>query len=251
MSFPYLAALSWRATMTQYASTKSFNTGQLGMTEDGSLWRLCKTGAALTDHYTAKINYYDSMGNGIAGAAPQVPLTAAIVAGDTDFTITDATNAFAADYYKGGYAVQPRPIGDNSKRIWKSDAEVSNTYKIYVTSPFTLADAEGNTIQCFPSPWRDVREPTAYSSGHEHFVCVPNFGAVDSGKYFWGHVRGPHWMNTLGTWPGKVSEDRHVTFHTDGSIDMLGAASTTSPQIAGYAMFSGTYGDTFIYLQIE
>lgn len=253
MSFPYLAALSWRATATEYASTKTFNTGALGMTEDGSLWRLCKAGAAMDNHTRAKINYYQHL-TGVTGDSAEAALTAAIVSGDTDYTFDDATNARAANYFKGGYSIQPRATGDNIRYIWKSDAEASDTYKIYVTAPFTLADALGNTIHTYPSPWGDVRNATAYSGGYEHFVCVPAFGAITSGYYFWGHVRGPHWMTVgVGVWPGAASEDRSVHFHTNGTIDMLdrGIYPQTSPQIAGYLMFSGNYGDALIYLQIE
>ncbi len=251
MSFPYLAALSWRATMTEYASTKSFHRGMMGMTEDGSLWRLCKTGDTLHHHHKAAINAYAHL-TGVTGDSAESALSVAIVAGDTDYTMADATNSRAADYYKWGYSFQPREIGDNMKYIWKSDAEVSDTYKIYVTSPFAYADALGNTIHTYPCPWGNVQAPTDYSSGHEHFVAVPNFAPVTSGKFFWGQVRGPHWMLTLGTYPGAVSEDRHVHFHTGGDIDMLNhGVAAHSPQIAGYLMFSGNYGDVLIYLQIE
>ena len=253
MSFPYIAALSWRATATEYASTKTFNTGQMGMTEDGSLWRLCKAGGALVYHSRAVINYFTAMGNGIAGEAIQAPLKAAIAAGDTDFTITDATNARAADYYKGGYAIQPRTEGDNIRYIWKSSGEdIADTYKIYVTAPFTATDALGNTIHVYPCPWGDVRVPTSYSSQYEHFVCVPAFAGVTSGKYFWGHVRGPHWCGQTGSWPGAGIADRQVAWHSNGTIVLINDYwPTYSNQIAGYLMFSGNYGDNLIYLQIE
>lgn len=252
MSFPYLAALSWRATATEYASTKTFHTGQMGMTEDGSLWRLCKTGDTIDSHHKAQINAYAHL-DGVSGDSAEAALTAAIVAGDTDYTFDDATNARAANYYRWGYSFQPRGTGDNMRFIWKSDAEnPADVYKIYVTAPFTLADALGNTIHTYPCPWGNVKSPGDYGSGFEHFVCAPAFAPVTSGKFFWGHVRGPHWMLTLGTYPGVVSEDRHVHFHVGGEIDMLDhGVAAHSPQIAGYLMFSGTYGDVLIYLQIE
>jgi len=255
MSFPYIAALAWETTTTEYIKTSSFPVGQLGMTEDGSLWRLCKAGADMTLHQRAKINYYTTL-DGVSGTAPQAPLASAIVAGDTDFTITDATNAFAADYYKGGYVIQPRSTGDNTNHIWKSDAEVSNTYKIYVSAPFSLADAEGNTVQCFPSPWGDVRQAEAYKPTYEHFVCCINIGAITSEYYFWGLVRGPHWfgVGASGVWPGAAANDRDVYFHQDGTIEMADVSLHTaqiSRQRAGYLMFSGDYGDALIYVQIE
>ncbi len=254
MSFPYLAALSWRATMTEYPSTKAFNVGQLGMTEDGSKWRLCVAAEALTLPQRAKINGWEHL-SGVTGDSVETSLSVAIAAGDTSFVIVDATNAYAADYYKGGIVIQPRSSGDNMRRVWKSDAEVSDTYKIYVTAPFAEAYASG-TIHVYPSPHGNV-EMTGSSSGgetFEQFVCALNQD-VSSGYYFWGQVSGPHWFgNYTGGWPGAAADDRMLCFHQDGSVtplDRVTHGRVLSQQIAGYLMYSGNYGDTLTFMQIE
>jgi hypothetical protein len=253
MSFPYVAALSWRAVSVQYAATNTFHTGALGMTEDGSTYRLCKAGGTIGSGLAAAINYWryltDKTGDCIESA-----LSVAIAVGDTYATISDSTNSRAADYYKDGYLVSPDGTYDCIRHIWKSDAEVSDTYKIHVSAPFTVADAVGNTVQCYPNPWSNVKTPGAYSQGNEHFCCMPP-APITSGKYFWGQVKGPHWCwVALGTWPGVVSQDREVYFHINGGIEMQNhgiATSGISGQRAGYLMFSGNYGDALIYMQIE
>ena len=246
-------ALAGGAVTGQYASTKTVNIGQLGMTQDGSLYRLCKAGGTIASSVAAAINYWRVL-TGVTGDYAEAALSAAIAVGDVDFTFAD-TNTRAADYYKGGYAVCPDGVYDNIRRIWKSDKAIAadNVVNIYVTAPYTVADASGNTVQCYPNPWSSVRTPGAYSAGYEHFVCLPP-APITSGKYFWGQVRGPHWCWVgLGTWPGAVSQDREVHFYINGSIDMddIGINGNLSRQRAGYLMFSGNYGDALIYLQIE
>ncbi len=247
MSFPYIAALSERAVVTEYVSTKSFRLGVLGMTQDGSLYRLCKAGAAITNILAAAANRYEHL-SGVSGDTAESALVAAIAVGDVDYTMTDATNARAKDYFKDGYCVQPRSSGgDNIRSIWKSDAEVSDTYKIYVTAPFTQIDALGNTIHTYPSPWGNIRAPAG--SGYDHFAVCPG-RAISNGYYFWGKVRGPHWCWINSTWPGAAANDRDVVFHTNGTIIMRDESSNAN-QRAGILWYSGNYGDAMIGLQIE
>lgn len=256
MSFPYIAALSWRAVATQYVSTSAFHSGAKGMTEDGGEYRLCKAGGTIGSSIAGAINYWRVL-SGVTGDHAEAALSAAIAVGDVDFTFAD-TNTRAKDYYKDGYAVCPEGTYDAIRHIWKSDAAVAadDKVKVYVSAPFTVADAIGNTVQCYPNPWSNVRTPGAYSAGNEHFVCVPP-APITSGKYFWGQVKGPHWMwfaGIGGNWPGADANDRTVCFHTNGAVDLLDRrvhTGTLSPQIAGYLMYSGNYGDTLIFLQIE
>ena len=252
MSFPYLAALGWKAVDTQYVSTSTFHKGNLGMTEDGSLWRLCKAGAAITNTTRAKINYYQHL-EGVTGSSAESALSSAIAVGDKKYTMADATNARAANYYQFGYEAQPSPSYDGTHFILSSDAEVSDTYTIHIAGQFNTIDAAGETIHTYPCPWGDVRNAAAYSQGYEHFVCMVNL-AISSGYYFWGKVRGPHWVAVNSTWPGAASEDRQCVFHTNGTIVMADEKINTSgvsSQFAGYLMYSGNYGDCMIMLQIE
>ncbi len=249
MSFPYMAALSWRAVGTQYAAVRALHTGVLGMTEDGSLYRLCKAGAAITSSLAAAINYNNYV-SGFAGGVLEASLHAVITVGDVSAQIHD-TNARAANYYKDGYMVSPDGTLDCIRHIWKSDAGSASVIKVYVSAPFTVAQTT-NTVQLYPNPWGNVRSPGSYLAGSEHFCCIPPAPIAD-GYYFWGQVKGPHWAWIYGTWPGVVSGDRDVVFWQDGSIQMadLGINANLSLQRAGYAMISGNYGDALIYLQIE
>jgi len=252
MSFPYLAALSYRAVNTEYLSTKTFNVGMKGMTEDGCEYRLCKAGAAMTYPYRFKQNYNRYLGDAAAGGeAFECALSSAIAVGDTSCIIVDATNDRAADYYKGGYLIQPRSTGDNTMHIWKSDAENSDKYTIHVSTPFTVTDDAGNTVQVFPSPYNNVRD-AGVSDSYEQVACMANID-ITSGYYFWGKVHGPHWCWITGTWPGAAVRDREVVFYPGGCIVPVDESwgSGYSDQHAGYLMYYNNYGDALIYIQIE
>jgi hypothetical protein len=252
MSFPFISALSYSALAAQYSSSKSYDIGQKGMSQNGSEYRLSKAGAALTNPLAAKINAYRYL-EGVTGDVAETTATA-IAVGDTTVVIADATNARAANYWKGGYlAIPSSGTYDVFHHIWKSDAEVANTYKLYLEEPFLYAYAAGGTIAAYPSPWANVKNAGAYSGGYEHFVCCIE-RPITSGYHFWGKVRGPHWAWITGTWPGAAQNDRDVCFWIDGTIKMQDEGINTSAvslQRAGYLMYSGNYGDAMIMLQIE
>ena len=254
MSFPYLAALSDRAVTVEYSSSKTFRPGQMGMTEDGSMFRLCKAGAAITSSLSYNVTYENFQG-GVTGTCVEGALTTAIVAGDTYCELTDATNARAKDYYKDGYVCQPRSeSADNIRRILSSDAEATNMYRLHVSAPFTIADAVGNTINVYTCKYKDVRDGgsagplgTSYDS-----VIGYNNHAVTSGAYFWGKVRGPHWCWIFGTWPGAAARDRAVCAYPGGTIIPANDSwATYSDQYIGRLMYADNYGDDMIYLELE
>ena len=253
MGFPFLAALSWGAVGNQYSSAGSYRIGAKGMSEDGSLYRLCKAGAALTNPLAGKINSYRYL-EGVTGDVAETTVSTAIVAGDESVVVADATNSRAANYYQYGYAAIPSSgTYDVFHYIWKSDAEVSDTYKIWVKPSFLYAYAAGGTIAIYPNPWKAIKNASAYSGGYEHFACMAEL-PITSGYYFWGKVQGPHWCWITGTWPGAAANDRDVCFHTDGTIKMQDEGINTgaiSYQRAGYLMFSGNYGDAMCMMQIE
>ena len=252
MSFPYISALSFDAVTNQYAATRALHVGTKGMTEEGSEYRLCKAGAAITNPLAAKINAYRYLA-AVSGDVAETTAVA-IAAGDRTVTITDATNARAAEYYKDGYFTIPDSgTYDVFHHIWKSDAEVSDTYKLYLSDPMIYAYAAGLTVAVYPNPWKNVKNAGAYSQGYETFICCIE-RPVTSGYYFWGKVKGPHWAWITGTWPGAAQNDRDVCFWIDGTIKMQDEGINTSAislQRAGYALFSGNYGDALIMLQIE
>jgi len=252
MSFPFMAALSWKAVSTEYVSTSTFRVGQLGMTEDGSLYRLCKSGAAITNTLAGKINSYTYL-TACTGDCAEAATSGAIADGTTKVTVLD-TSTIAADYYKGGYAVIPSSgTVDSIRTIRKSTAGAGVSTTITVDAPYTQTYASGGTMALYPSPWNSVKNAASYSGGYEHFVCMVNM-PITSAYYFWGKVRGPHWCWVNSTWPGAASEDRDVVFHTNGTIVMADEKINTSAvscQRAGYLMFSGNYGDAMVMMQIE
>lgn len=255
MSFPFVAALDDRAVTLEYASTSNMKIGQLGMTEDGSMFRLCKAGAALTNPLAFKVTY-ESMQGGFSGTCPEGALTSAIAVGDTYCELTDSTNSRAADYYKDGYVCQPRASGDNIRRIWKSDAEVTatNMYRLHVTAPFTATDAVGNTINVYTNPYKDIRNGDAgpLGTGYDRIVGYVNID-VTSGYFVWCKVRGPHWCHIgNGGWPGAANLDRAVCAYPGGTLKFANDAwSTTSDQYLGFLMHANNYGDAMIMLAIE
>ena len=247
MSFPNMAAISWAAVDTEYVSTKTFRIGQFGMTEDGTLWRLAKAGAAMTDPIRAKVNDNTHL-SGVTGDSGEGALVAAIVVGDVDFTFTDATNARVKDYWKDGIYLEPRASGNGTRHIWKSDAEVSDTYKIYVSSPFRVANDLGNTVHVYPNIYGNIQNPGSYSARYEQFAGAIQ-RLITSGYYFWLKVKGPHWFTVTGTWPGAAADDRDLVFHQDGTIKMRDE-STNANQRAGYLIQSGNYGDVLTMLDL-
>lgn len=251
MSFPFVAGLAWKAVHTQYASSNTFHTGQLGMTEDGSLYRLCTAGAAISTMLRAAINANEHL-EGVTGQSAEAALSSAIAVGDMEYTFADATNSRAANYYQYGYHVQPRSDGDLIRYITKSDAEVSDTYTCHVASPFTATNSAGNTVHSYPCPWGNVKAASSTRATYEPFICVPEL-AITSGYHFWGKVHGPTWLTVTSTWPLAAANDLDVVFHQDGTLKMSDEAwnAGASNQRAGHVIVGGNYGDCLIMLQIE
>lgn len=254
MSFPFVAALDDKAPTVEYISTSSMRVGSMGMTEDGSFYRLCKAGEALTNPMCGKVTY-ENMQGGLTGTCPE-GAASAIAVGDMDVTLTDATNSRAADYYLDGYVCQPRASGDNTMRIWKSDAESSDTYKLHVTAPFTAVQAASSTINVYTCPYKDLRNGVAggpLGTAYDALTAYVNHD-VTNAYYFWGKRRGPHWvwLGALGTWPGAAAGDRVVSAYPSGTVQMLDEnVASTSYQTVGYLMHANNYGDMFVWLQLE
>jgi hypothetical protein len=255
MGFPYIASLSWEATHAEYSSASAFRVGQLGMAEDGSMYRLCKAGAALTNPLAGKINAYTYL-EACTGDCAEAATSTAIADGTYTVTVLD-TSTIDADYYKDGYAVIPNSgTVDSIRHIKSSTAGAGTSVTITVDAPFTQTYAAGGTMALYPNPFNNIKNAGAYGAGNEHFACEIS-RPITSGYYFWGKVRGPHWCwfaGIGGNWPGADANDRTLCFHTNGAVDLLDRrvhGGVLSPQIAGYLMYSGNYGDVMVYLQIE
>lgn len=255
MSFPFVAALSEKAVTVEYASLSTAHIGTMGMTEDASMFRLCKAGATIDNPLEYKVTYHNFQG-GVVGTCIEPALAVAIAVGDEHCDFTDATNSRAANYYEGGYVCQPRATGDNTMRIWKSDAEVTatNMYRLYVSAPFTVADAVGNTIMVYPNVYSDVRNADEGPRGqaNDRIIGYVNHIVTDA-YYFWAKVRGPHWCHIgNGGWPGATDEDRAVCSYPGGTLRMANDSwSTYSNQYLGFMVYADAYGDAMIMLQIE
>jgi len=257
MSFPFVAALSDKAVTVEYSSTSTMRPGSMGMTEDGSRYRLCKAGEAMTSNILEFKVTRENFQGGLTGTCVEGALTTAIAIGDEYCELTDATNSRAADYYLDGYVCQPRATGDNIRRIWKSDAEVTatNMYRLHVTAPFTATDAVGNTIMVYTCKYKDIRNAGAggaLGTGYDSIVCYINH-AITNAYYFWGLVRGPHWAHIgVGGWPGATARDRAVCAYPGGTLAMANDSwGSYSDQYIGRLMYADNYGDAMIYVELE
>ncbi len=255
MSFPSFASISHEKAHAAPSATRAAIgnlVGQPAMAPDGSWFRMCLAGAAITNPVAAAINRYRWLA-GVTGDGAEAALSVAIAVGDTKFTFLD-TNSRVKNYYEGGYFVDPRSAsaGPTTMQIAASEAGNGTSIKCYTTAPFTQTNAAGNTVQAYPSPWGNVRAAGAYSQGYEHFCVMPG-QPVTSAYYFWGKVKGPFWCWVTGTWPGAAQNDRDVVFWIDGTIKMAdeGINANISLQRAGYLIFSGNYGDALCMIQIE
>jgi hypothetical protein len=251
MSFPYVATLTTEAVQKQYASRPGVGLGTLGMTPDGSMYRLCKAGGAIVRTQLGLVNGNKHLA-GLTGQSAEAALTKAIVAGDKTFTFADTTNPRVVDYYKDGYMTT---IEDpfQFRKIVNSTAGNGTSITCAVDEPFTAACIV-STVNVYPSPWGNVL--TAWSgagqSAFHAFVCV-GLIPVTSGKYFWGLVRGLMWVfpTDAANWPLSSANELDVYFHIDGTLCNGIGATTASKQRAGHVMVSGEYGDCLIMLQIE
>jgi hypothetical protein len=249
MGFPYIASLSWEAITTEYEDTKTFRIGQLGMTEDGSLYRLCKAGAALNAGIAAG-NDNDYTGTS-TDASLETGIYVAIAAGDESANIKE-TNSRAANYWKDGY-IHTFGTEDQTRHIWKSDAGDGTSNVIYVSSPFTTAEDADAGCDLVSNPWNNVAQYGALAQGYEGWVCVPPLD-VTSGYYFWGQVRGVCYVRYgPTTWLQADAYDQDAVFHIGGTLrpsDELWNDGKSGCR-AGHSIIGGNYGNQWIMLQLE
>jgi hypothetical protein len=214
------------------------------------MYRFCRAGAAITKNWGC-VNANKHL-TGVTGQSSEAALTVAIAAGDRRFSFAD-TNTRVKDYFKDGYVVTMQTVME-LHRIANSTVGDATSITCYLDGgdEFITADALGNTVNVYPSPWGNIKQGMAAASGFEGFVCCPKI-AVASGYYFWGQVTGPYWTTVTSTWPLAAANDIEVVFHIDGSFKMADEAYNggVSNQIAGHVMVSGNYGDCLIMLQIE
>jgi len=219
--------------------------GQLARTPDGSLWRLCKAGAAISNPLL-----------GVGCYSQPVDCTpSATAAGETELIVTDASCA-KDDYADGtiiiGAAAASRRFY-HIKSNTKSDATYT-TLTLYHPLLVAVPGTEWATIT--PCRFRDVR-PLSAAAGYMSVVCMP-LQTVTSAYYFWGKVRGPVFGVVSSTVPGAAGNDRQIVFQgTDGALIMADEAwnAGNSQQHAGWLIprTGGDYGggDQDFMLQLE
>lgn len=219
--------------------------GQLGMTPDGSLWRLFKAGAAISNPLQG-CGSYDQ---------PEDVTPSATAVGSRTLIVN--SSVATKNLYAGGTIIIGAAAAYRRFYHISGNTATSGGYStLYLAHPilYAIAGSEWATIVC--SPFRDVRSMTA-AAGYMSVCCMP-LQTVTSAYYAWGKVRGPVFGIVMSTVPGAAAYDRLVVFHTlDGSLLMADEAinANQSNQIAGWLIprTGGTYagGDQTLMLQLE
>jgi len=249
--YPNTVQLGYGETFKESAH-RYFPLGTVGVAPDGSTYRYCRAGAAIAKNWGC-INANRHLA-GVTGESSEAALTVAIAAGDKSFSFAD-TNTRVKDYFADGYVVTLQtPFEVHRIRSSTLGDATSITCYLEGDDSFVTADAVGNTVNVYPSPWGNIKLGASTASGYEGFVCCPT-RAITSAYYFWGKTRGLYWTTVTATQPLAAADDIEVVFHTDGSFKMAdegyGATARISSQIAGHVVVSGAYGDCLIMLQIE
>jgi hypothetical protein len=261
MSFPYFVQLAPEAIYQEYEN-KPCPIGTLGMDQFGSLYRLCKAGAAISIYDGIPVANANFVADGYAGDGATVDLygdTASV--GDIVIAIDDLNNATTrpVDHYEGGYV---QLLGANtterqSRRIVSSTVGDGTCIYLTLDAPLTTAITDG-AVDCIPSQYSNCVAPQAEANAYETFVAFPRVeGTITSGYYFWGLTRGPVMAHYRNTFPGEAVSDKDCYFDRSGFIDsapnVQGTFGSVSPQRAGYLIPCNTsaYGSTFIFLQLE
>jgi hypothetical protein len=261
MSFPHVVSLASEAIYREYEN-KPCPIGTLGMDAFGSLYRLCKAGAAITiGGYPGPVANANVCADGVTGDLSTCDLysdTASV--GDLVIRIDDTNTAAArpVDFFEGGHAFfyGANTTERQARRVVSSTIGTSASLYITLDAPLTVAITDG-AVDVFPSQYSNCVNPQAEAAGYETFVAFPLMPSITSGYYFWGLTRGPCMGHYHSTWPGAGAVDKDVYFYQNGSIDSVenvtGSFGSVSPQRAGYLIPCNTsdYGSTFFFLQLE
>jgi hypothetical protein len=261
MSFPYYVQLASEAIYTQYEN-KPCPIGTLGMDQFGSLYRLCKAGAAVTaGSLPVPVANANVCADGVTGDLSTCDLysdTASV--GDVVIRIDDTNDATArpVDFFEGGHAFfyGAGTTERQARRVLSSTVGTSASLYITLDAPLTIAITDG-AVDVYPSQYSNCVNPQAEANTYETFVAYPLLPSITSGYYFWGLTRGPCMGHYRTTFPGEAAVDKDVYFDRTGYIDTVinvnGTFGSVSPQRAGYLIPCNTagYGSTFFFLQLE
>jgi len=246
--FGYCAQLSFENVYkdpTSSLASMGQHIGQLGMTPDGSLWRLFKAGAAISNPLLG-YGSYDQ---------PADVTPSATAVGSRTLAINDTT-ATKNKYAGGTIIIGAAAAYRRWYHISGNAASNGTTTTLYLAHPviYAIAGTEWATVHC--NRFRDVRHLSA-GAGYMSVCCMP-LQTVSSGYYAWGKVRGPVFGIVSSTVPGAAANDRLVVFQgTDGALIMADESwgSSSSCQIAGWVIprTGSTYGggDQDLMLMLE
>jgi len=258
MGFPIIARLSPESIYKQYEN-KPCMIGTPAMDEFGSIYRLCKAGAAISgtiEYAVANANFAADDADGDMATVDISGDTAAI--GDFVITIKDTNTASArpVNFYEGGVAhfYGGSTAERQTRRIVSSTVGTSATLSITLDAPLTVAITDG-AVDALPSPYGNCVNAQAEASTYETFVCFRKVSVITNGYYFWGQTQGLCVGHYIATWPGSGANDKDVYFGNTGGITSTetSGAVTTSPQRAGYGVMCNTsnYGSVYFMLQLE
>jgi len=261
MSFPAIMHLEAESIYKQYAAAdQPALIGTLGMDAWGSLYRMCKAGAAIDQSVEYPVINANVVADLLTGDMATCDLygdTAA--AGDIVIRIDDTSaSTRVKNFYEGGTAHFYGAAANErmTRRIISST--VGNGVSIYLTldAPLDIAITDG-AVDAMPSPYSNCAMPASEASGYETFVAWKPIDTISSGYYFWGKTRGPTFGHYSSTWPGSGVTDKDVYFQAAGTITstetVTGTFGTVSPQRAGYGLMCNTssYGCVYFMLQLE
>lgn len=216
-----------------------------------SVWRYCKSGAAIAAGYRGflKGNYIQCPGKAgnSAGSGFEGAFYAAVTANATSFQIADT--AATKNLYEGALLA----VYDDTENVYDHYRVIGNdasngTYTIcYIAEPgFKHASTTSVGITVYLSPYSGIRY------GDYSYMSAMGYAkmAISSGYYFWlqtaGLISG---ITGASTWPGQTAYYRDVFCNTDGSL----IGYTAGYQRIGYLLSrtASDYGDNFIMLQLD
>jgi len=184
----------------------------------------------------------------------------ASVAGATTIKVDGASaGSPVKDAYAGGYIFL---IGTTyyervlMQIVSNKAAEAAAPYAVELTLDQALPFAVANDVDVniFPNRYSSCRQ--AFSDGGgQYYTCVGVPARHMTASYYgWVQTWGTCFLNRAGT-ESTTDKQRTYCFADDGSINNVaewwGAASPTSPQLAGYCLAIGGTGAGWFYLMID
>ncbi len=221
-------------------ATQRYAYGARFLDWDGSVYRYCKAGAAITNvqlavHVTA------------TGAATSIEaISAAAAIGDKTLYINQAS--ITVDQYSGGYVVIFPAGGSAMIRsvVANTASDSGGSVKLSLNHPLSTVLTASDTYELYASPYASVSH--ANTDGTLSFLGTANVAASSSG-FLWTKTWGPIFIAPQSGIGGAYV--RTGFFRHDGSIDVHPAVATkanVSDQIAGFTLIGSAAGDGPLFM---